>query len=435
MTSALRAFRGPLVDSLGNPDELGLEASCRFIEDGLLLVREGTIEAIGPASALLSQLPPQTPLKHYPDALLCPGFVDTHIHYPQTPIIGSYGEQLLDWLQRFAFPAERALADRTYAAGLAERFLDELLRHGTTTALVFASVHPHSVDALFEAAQKRRLRLLAGKVLMDRHAPDDLLDSPESGYQQSRALIERWHGRDRLGYAITPRFAPTCCDRQLALAGQLLSEFPGVHLQTHISETPAEVAWVRELFPERNGYLDVYDHHGLLGPKTVLAHGVHLTDEERARMADTGTRLAFCPTSNLFLGSGLLDLAATEAAGVTVGLATDVGGGTSFSLLQTLAEAYKVLQLQNQRLHPFKSLYLATLGGAQALGLEQQIGSFAPGKEADFLVLDPAATPLLADRSAAGQSLADRLFALMTLGDDRAVQEVYVLGQRVHQRH
>ncbi|MDX1604620.1 MAG: guanine deaminase, partial [Candidatus Competibacterales bacterium] len=354
-----------------------------------------------------------------------------HIHYVQTDIIASHGEQLLEWLQRYTFPVERAFADPAHAAACADFFVDELLRHGTTTALVLGSVHAHSVDAVFEAAQRRRLRLIAGKVLMDRHCPEDLRDTPATGYAESRALIERWHGRDRLAYAITPRFAPTSSPAQLDQAARLAHEYPDTYIHTHLAENRAEVAWVAELFPEACSYLDVYARHGLLRERSVFAHGIHLDDDDRARMAAAGAAIAFCPTCNLFLGSGLFDLAAADAAGVRVGLGTDVGGGTTFSLLQVLNEAYTVARLQGQGLTPWRALYLATLGGARALYLDERIGSFTPGREADFLVLDPAATPLLARRTGSARSLAETLFALIMLGDDRAVAATHVLGEPV----
>ena len=428
------AYRAALLHCLADPREVGPDAAVEYFEDGLLLVEDGRIARIGAAEALLAQLPADTEITHYPDALITPGFVDTHIHYPQVDVIGAYGTQLLDWLQTYTFPAEGRFADPAHAREQARFFLAELLRNGTTTALVFGTVHPQSVDAFFEEALALDLRMIAGKVLMDRHAPDYLTDTAASGYADSRALIERWHGKGRLHYAVTPRFAPTSTPEQLALAGRLLKEFPGLYLHTHISENRDEVAWVKALFPERKHYLDVYDHHGLIGERAVFAHGIHLCDDECRRLGETGSAVAFCPTSNLFLGSGLFDLAKLEGYGVRVGLGTDVGGGTSFSPLQTLNEAYKVLQLNGQKLDPFKALYLATLGGARALYLDARIGNFLPGKDADFVVLDLAATPLIARRLAVSRSLHETLFALMMLGDDRAVRATYAAGNRVHQR-
>ncbi len=433
MTSSLKAYRAAILHSLADPAEVGVERSYEYFEDGVLLVEDGRIVEAGPAERLLPKLN-GVAVHEYRNALITPGFVDTHIHYPQTGMIASYGEQLLDWLNTYTFPTERQFADPAKAAEVAEIFLKELLRNGTTTALVFGTVHKESVDAFFAAAEKLDLRMIAGKVLMDRNAPDYLTDTPESGYADSKELIERWHGKGRLHYAVTPRFAPTSSPEQLELAGRLFAEYPGLYMHTHLSENRKEIDWVKELFPERQGYLDVYDHYRLIGPRAVFAHGVHLCDAECRRLAETGSAVAFCPTSNLFLGSGLFDLEKLEGHGVRVGLGTDVGAGTSFSQLQSLNEAYKVLQLQGKKLDPFKSLYLATLGGARALYLDERIGNFAAGKDADFVVLDYQATPLLAYRMQQARSLAERLFALTILGDDRAVLETFAAGQSVHRR-
>ncbi len=434
MTSAPKAYRASILHSIGDPAEVGIEASYEYFDDGVLLVSNGHVEAVGDADALLQRLPPGTEVTEYPNALLMPGFIDTHIHYPQTGMIAAYGEQLLDWLNNYTFPAERAFEDPAHAAEVAEVFIRELLRNGTTSALVFGTVHPASVDALFSAALQRNLRMIAGKVLMDRNAPDYLTDTVESGYQDSRELIERWHGKNRLHYAVTPRFAATSSDQQLASAGQLLREYDGLYLHTHLSENKQEIEWVKSLFPQCSSYLDVYDHFNLLSERSVFAHGIHLCDQDCQRLAETGSAIAFCPTSNLFLGSGLFNLPKMEQHGVNVGIGTDVGAGTSFSILQTLNEAYKVMQLQGARLSPFKSLYLATLGGARALRLDDRIGSFAPGNEADFVLLDYHCTPLMQYRMQQARTLDERLFVLMTLGDDRAVRATFAAGQCVHQR-
>jgi guanine deaminase len=432
--SQRKAYRAAILHSVADPREVGAEASHQYFEDGLLVVEDGRVVQLDATERLLPTLPAGVEVITYPDALITPGFIDTHIHYPQVGIIGSYGAQLLDWLETYTFPGEGRFADPAHACAQAELFLGELLRNGTTTALVFGTVHKQSMEAFFEQAEKLNLRMIGGKVLMDRNAPAYLTDTAESGYADSKELIERWHGRGRLHYAVTPRFAPTSTPEQLALASKLFKEFPGLYMHTHISENRQEIEWVKELFPERDGYLDVYDHHGLIGARSVFAHGVHLEDEECQRLGETGSAVAFCPTSNLFLGSGLLDLAKLESHGVRVGLGTDVGAGTSFSQLQSLNEAYKVLQLQGQKLDPFKALYLATLGGARALYLEDKIGNLQPGKEADFVVLDYHATPLISYRLSQATTLQERLFALMILGDDRAVMETFSAGVSVHQR-
>ena len=433
MNTNVKAYRAAILHSIADPAVVGVEQSYEYFEDGLLVIDNGQVAKVGHAVDLLPTLK-DVEITEYRDALITPGFIDTHIHYPQTGMIASYGEQLLDWLNTYTFPTEKQFEDKAHAADVAGIFLKELLRNGTTTALVFGSVHKQSVDAFFEAAEALNLRMIAGKVLMDRNAPDYLTDTPESGYADSKELIERWHGKGRLHYAVTPRFAPTSTPEQLSLAGKLLGEYPDLYMHTHLSENRQEIEWVKQLFPERSGYLDVYDHFKLIGPRAVFAHGVHLCDAECQRLAETGSAVALCPTSNLFLGSGLFDLNKLEAHGVRVGLGTDVGAGTSFSQLQSLNEAYKIMQLQGKKLDPFKSLYLATLGGAEALYLDDRIGNFAPGKDADFVVLDYNATPLISYRMQQARSLDEKLFALTMLGDDRAIKETFAAGVSVHAR-
>ena len=338
-----RAIRGDFLHCLDDPGASPGTEALEAVDDGVLLVDGGRVVSLLPAAH--ADLGPDVPVEDWRGHLIVPGFVDTHVHYPQVDVIASYGTQLLDWLERYTFPAERRFADREHADGVAKFFLDRLLENGTTTAAVYCTVHPQSVDAFFTEAGRRDLRMIAGKVLMDRNCPEDLRDTPASGYEDSRALIERWHGKGRLGYAITPRFAPTSSPDQLALAGRLARECPDTWIQSHVAENRAEVAWARELFPEARSYLDVYDRAGLLRERSVYGHCIWLDDADRARMADCGAAAAFCPTSNLFLGSGLYDLAEARAAGMLTGLATDVGGGTSYSMLTTLAEAYKVQQI------------------------------------------------------------------------------------------
>ncbi|MCK9987968.1 MAG: guanine deaminase [Azoarcus sp.] len=429
----MRAIRGEILHFTGDPAG-GSTDALRHFADGLLIIRDGLVAETGPAEALLAQLPADACIEDRRGRLIVPGFVDTHIHFAQTDVIASPGGQLLEWLERYTWPAERRFADPDHAAAVAGFFCDELLRNGTTTAAVFPTVHRVSVEALFGAALRRRMRMIAGKVLMDRNCPDFLRETAEDGDAASRDLIARWHGRDRLLYAVTPRFAATSTPQQMRLAGRLFAEHPGIHLQSHLAENRAEVAWIRELYPEARSYLDVYERFAQLGPRSVFAHCVWLDDADRGRMAATGAAMSFCPTSNLFLGSGLFDLAQADAAGVRVGIGTDVGAGTSFSMLQTLGEAYKVLQLNGQPLSAERAFYLATLGGARSLYLDDRIGTFLPGREADFVVLDPAATPLLARRSAACETLAERLFVLMMLGDDRAVAETWVMGEPAWRR-
>ncbi|MBJ7549640.1 guanine deaminase [Marinomonas ostreistagni] len=432
--ATIKAWRSAILHCTANPAEVGTDQAFEYFEDGLLVEKDGIIQALGNAEEQITLLDSTIEVEHHPEALIVPGFVDTHIHYPQSDMIASYGEQLLDWLNNYTFPEESKFADKQYASDVAERFLAELLRNGTTTALVFGTVHKQSVDAFFEAALPLNLRMICGKVMMDRHAPDYLTDTPETAYEDSKELIERWHNHGRLHYAVTPRFAPTSTSEQLAAAGKLLSEYDDLYMHTHLSENRQECSWVQELFPDSKNYLDVYDQHQLLSERSVFAHGIHLCDQEYNRLSETGSAIAFCPTSNLFLGSGLFNLEKAELHKVNVGMGTDVGGGTSFSMFNTLNEAYKVIQMQGQNLDPIKSFYLATLGGAKALRLDGKVGNLAIGSEADFVIIDKHATPLLSKRLERAKDIKDTLFALMILADDRAIQATYAMGQCVHQR-
>jgi guanine deaminase len=403
-------------------------ASYEYWERGALIVADGHVEAVGPAAALLPAVAGNMPVIDHGQRLIMPGFIDTHTHYPQTDVIASGGRNLLDWLERYTFPAEQRFADPDHAREVAEFFLDELLRNGTTTAQVLGTVHKQSVDIFFQAAAARGLRMIAGKTLMDRNCPEQLRDSTVDGERDMRELIETWHGRDRLHYAITPRFAATSSVAQLHSAGRLAAEYPDVFIHSHLAENLDEVDWIRELFPDSRSYLDVYDRFGLLRDRATYAHCIYLDTTDRERLAASGAGAAFAPTANLYLGSGLFDIAASDAAGMRFALATDVGGGSSFSMLRTMAEAYKVAQLLGQQLSPLRAFYLATLAGARMLGLADRIGRFAAGTEADFIVLDLRATPLLARRTAQSANLTERLLVLMTLADDRAIAATYVLG-------
>ncbi len=424
------AVRSALFHCLSDPGEGDRDGSSEYFADGILVVENGRIAALGPTASLADQLG-DTPIENLSGKLVIPGLIDCHVHFPQLDIIASYGERLLDWLNRYAYPAEMRYADADYARTAAGFFLDELLANGTTTAVVFATVHAHSAEVLFEAAARRGMRLIAGKVLMDRNCPQALRDDPESGYADSRRLIESWHGRDRLGYAITPRFALTSSEEQLDAAGRLAREYPDVWIHTHLAENDDEIRAVHRQFPWCDSYLEVYEQFGLLRERSIFAHCLHLEDGDRERMSARGGAAAFCPTSNLFLGSGLFDLRSMHDAGVRVGLGSDVGGGTSLSMLRTMSTAYQALHLQHQNLPASRALYLATLGAAKALGLEGHVGSLAPGTEADFVVLDPAATRLSARRQHGVDDIAERLFALMILGDDRHIAQTWVGGQRV----
>jgi len=427
-TPSTTVYRASILHFLDDPDKAGDDAY-EFFEDGALVVENGKVVKTGPVEEVEKDLPQDFELVDYRGYLIMPGMIDTHIHFPQVEVIASYGEQLLDWLNNYTFPAERQFEDKEYASKIANFFLDELVKCGTTTALVFGTVHKQSVDAFFEASEKRNTRMICGKVMMNRNAPEFLCDDVDSSYQDSKELIERWHGNGRQLYAVTPRFAITSTPEQLQKAGQLLEEYPDVYMQTHISENKDEVAFVQELFPESKDYLDVYDQYKLLGERSVFAHGIHLTPREHQRFRETGSSVSFCPTSNLFLGSGLLDIAELEKEQVAYSVATDVGGGTSFSMLQTLNEAYKVCQLRGNKLSALKSLYLATLGNARTLKLDDKIGSFRAGNEADFIVMDFHSTPLMSLKQSKCKTLAEKLFAMIILGDDRTVRSTYVAGE------
>ncbi len=426
------AYRAAIVHMLHDPSQGRGDTAHEYFADGGLLIDNGVVAAVGAWADIKRQMTRGTQVHQFKNALIVPGFVDTHIHYPQIDVIASFGVQLLDWLNNYTFPAEQKFADQAHAAAMADFFLDELLKNGTTCALVFATVHKHATDTLFEAASKRRMRMIAGKVLMDRHAPAALCDTPQSGYADSAALIKKWHGKDRLSYAVTPRFAVTSSPEQLELAGRLLGEHNGVYMQTHMSENQKEIDLVRELYPDAPTYLSVYGGAGLLGERSVFAHCIHLDDSEFDGLARAGAGISFCPTSNLFLGSGLFNLNRAVSDGIKVGLGTDIGGGTSFSMFQTMNEAYKVCQLRGSPLDPLQSFYLATLGGAKTLNLDDRIGNLSPGKEADFLVLDLEATPLFAHRIALAPSIDEKLFVMSILGDDRLIGETYVHGKRVY---
>ena len=423
------AFRASILHCLDDPGASADAAAVEYFEDGMLLVQDGRIAELGSADAVAVKLGPDVQIVDYRDKLIVPGFIDCHVHYPQVDMIASYGEQLLDWLNRYAFPEEMKFSNEAHASEVAGFFIDELLANGTTTALVFATVHPQSVDAIFDEAAKRNMRLIAGKVLMDRNCPDDLCDGPDAGYAESRALIERWHGHERLSYAITPRCAVTSSEEQLRAAGRLAAEFPDAFVHTHLAENHEEMELVARQFQWSKNYLDVYDQFGLVRERSVFAHCLHLDDRDRHALADARSAMAFCPSSNLFLGSGLFDLESANSAGIDVGIGSDVGGGTSLNVFRTLHDAYKVLQLQGQSLPGYRGLYLATLGAARALRLDHAIGNFESGKEADFVVLDSSRASMTRRRLASASDVAEKFFALMMLGDDRAVRATYLLGE------
>lgn len=432
-----RAIRGPVLTYTGNPFLQGVDAALRFERDAIILIEDGRIARFEPASASYSARSPGVEMETYgDDSLILAGFIDCHVHFPQVEIIGAGGGALLDWLNRYTFAAEERFADAAYAREVASVFFRESLRNGITTSAVFCTVHPASVDALFDRALELGLRTIGGKVLMDRNARAGLHDTAQRGFDQSKALIDRWHGRGRLAYAITPRFAATSSPAQLEAAGALRAANPDCFVQSHISENRREVDWIRELFPKRRDYLDVYDHYGLLGERAIYGHGIWLSERELRRCHESGTAIAHCPTSNFFLGSGCFNLrrALAPERPLRVGLATDLGAGTSFSMLQTMNAAYQAAQAHGHTLRAGEAFYLATRGSAHALCLDPAIGSIAPGMEADLVVLDLKSTPLIDYRLRHASDLEEVLHVQMTLGDDRAIRATYAAGRKVYER-
>ncbi|RKF05570.1 guanine deaminase [Oceaniradius stylonematis] len=423
-----RLLRGRLLTFHRAPADQNDTDAFTYHEDGAILVREGVIAASGTFDAVAPTAPCADIVDHRPH-LMTAGFIDAHIHFPQAQIVASWGAQLLDWLNGYVFPEEARFGDESHAQAIATRFFDVLTEHGTTTAAAFCSVHAASADAYFAEAERRNMRMIGGKVMMDRNAPDTLRDTPQSGYDDTKALIERWHGRGRAGYAISPRFAITSSPQQLEMAGALATEHPDCHIQTHLSENREEIAFAASLYPEASDYLNIYERYGLLGGKMLLGHCIHLEEREVQCLAETGAHPVFCPTSNLFLGSGCFDHARLDKAGIQSAIATDIGAGTSYSMLQTLNEGYKVLQLQSQSLHAMRGFHWMTRGNAEVLGLADRIGTLDEGTEADIVVLDARATPAMALRMDRVETLAEELFVLLVMGDDRAVAQTYIAGE------
>ncbi len=429
-----RILRGRVLSFHRRPTGAGDAGSYRFLADGIIVVEAGRIVAVEPAARMADFRSAGTIVEDHGGRLILPGFIDTHIHFPQTRVIASYGEQLLEWLSRYTFPTELKYADSAHAEAGARFFFDEIFRNGTTTAVAYGSVHREAIEIFFAESERRGAMTFAGKTMMDRNAPPDLCDTPETGYRDTTAVVKAWHGRGRQRVVITPRFAITSTPEQLEAAGRLAAENPDCLIQTHMSENLAEIAYTRELYPERAGYLDVYDHYGLIGPRTLLGHCIHLRPDEIERMSGAGAVAVFCPTSNLFIGSGLFDHDGLEKGPhpVRIGLATDVGGGTDYSMLRTAAEAYKIMQLKGQKLSALSAFDRMTRANAEVLGASAEIGRIEPGLAADLVVLDARASPAMAHRmEAVDGDLEEELFVLMTMGDDRAVSATYVAGERV----
>ncbi|MFY0617860.1 guanine deaminase [Shimia sp.] len=422
-----KLLRGRVLSFVAEPQ--GPEDTDSFVyhEDGALLIEAGKIVAMGGYEAVASKADGAEVVDHRPHLLL-PGFIDLHLHFPQVQVIASWGAQLLDWLNTYTFPAEVGFADAAHANTMARAFYDQMIGHGTTTAMAYCSVHEASVEAYFGEAARRDMCMIGGKVLMDRNAPDGLLDTAQTGYDASKRLIEKWHGQGRARYAITPRFAITSTPAQLHAAGALVAEHPECFIQTHLSENKAEIAYTLDLYPQARDYLDVYQMAGLVTEKMFLGHAIHLEGREIDALSEMGAHPVFCPTSNLFLGSGLFDHGGLKARGIQSAIATDIGAGTSYSMLQTLNEGYKILQLQGQALHPYQAFHWITRGNAMTLGMQSEIGTLEAGSAADLVVLDARATSAMDLRMDAATTLAQELFVLMMMGDDRAVAQTYVAG-------
>ncbi len=429
MTALL--LRGRTLTFLRRPEGVDDLAALRYEEDGGLLVDEGRIVAAGAYAEVEAKAGADVEIIDHRPNLILPGFVDTHAHMPQMQVIASYGAELLDWLNKYTFPEETRFSDPDHARRIAGLFLDELVRQGTTTVAAYCSVHRESAEAFFAAAHARDMLTVGGKVMMDRNAPDGLRDTPQSAYDDSKALIAAWHGKGRQLYAITPRFAITSTPEQMEVAGALMREHPDLHMQTHLSENHAEIAFTLELYPEARDYTDVYARYGLLGRRALFGHCIHLSEREADALADSGSVAVFCPTSNLFLGSGLFDYQRYRRRGrpLRTAIATDVGGGTNYSMLRTMDEGYKVIALAGEKLDPLGSFWQATRGNAEALSLAERIGTLEPGSDADIVVLDSGATPAMRIRRERVTTLAEELFLLQTLGDDRAVVETYIAGR------
>lgn len=427
-------LRGQVLSFAGDPFVDGIETG-KIESDGAVVVENGLIVAAGPAQSVLPRYPGAR-IEHCGGDLIAPGFVDCHVHYTQMPVVASYGEELLEWLNQFTFPAETKFEDKNFATAGARLYLNECLRNGVTTASVYGSVHAQSVDAFFEAAQELNMRMACGKVLMDRKAPDALCDNARSGYDESKRLIERWHGKGRATYAITPRFAITSTPQQLEAAGALWRECPDALMQTHLSENNAEIVYTRQLYPQDADYFAIYERFGLAGPGAIFGHAIHLTEREKQALRESGSSIAHCPTSNLFLGSGLFDMKrlGEGAAHIPIGLASDVGAGTSLSMFKTMKASYEVCRLQGYALHPAKAWYLATLGSARALRMDRRIGNIAPGYEADLVVIDLNSTAMIEQRVSKSRDIWDTLFAQIIMADDRAIRVSFIAGEARYRR-
>lgn len=433
--NAKTAIRGTLVSFSKDPFFYDMSECLKYENDGIVVMENGKITQVGNASDILPTLE-GVEVKHYKDSIIIPGFIDCHVHYPQTEMIAAYGEQLIDWLNNYTFIAEQGFINKDHAAEVANVFLNEQFKNGVTSSTVYCTVFPQSVDAIFEEAEKYNMRIMAGKVCMDRNAPPALLDNPQAAYDESKKLLEKWHRRGRAEYVITPRFIPTSTPEQMEMIGQLAKEYPDALIQSHVSENINEVAWVKELCPDAKDYTDAYAKYGLMRKRAIYGHGIHLTERELDVFSETQSSVAHCPTSNFFLGSGCLNVRKlkNKQRPVHVGLATDLGAGTSFSILQTMNEAYKASQMNGAPYSSLHSFYLATRGTAEALGIEDKVGSIEVGKEADLAVIHLKSTPIIEYRMRYVKDLEEALFVQLTLGDDRAIAATYISGKEVYSK-
>lgn len=423
-----RLLLGQTISFSQSPFDSAIDSAVVHHRQGAVLLRDGKIADVGDAEAL-SQANPEVEKIHYGDSLIMAGFVDAHVHYPQTAMIASWGKRLIDWLNSYTFPEEMKFANPGYAAEISNRYLDLTRANGTTTMCSFCTIHPESVEAFFAEAQRRNQRVIAGKTCMDRNAPEGLRDTAQSAYDDSKALLTKWHGQDRISYAITPRFSPTSTPEQLEAMGALWAEHPDCLMQTHLSEQTDEIDWVKSLFPTARDYLDTYERFGLLGKGGLYGHAIHLEPREKDRLREVDGSLVHCPTSNTFIGSGLFDMAGLIGDGQRIGLATDTGGGSSFSMLRTMAAAYEIGQLRGTPLHPAQLLWLATVGSARSLWMDDKIGNLAPGNEADIVVVDLASTEAITQRESRANDIWESIFPTIMMGDDRAIEAVWIAGQ------
>ena len=427
----MKIIKGRILQFVGNPFEVPIEKSVKVYEGGSLLIKGKFIAEIDYYSVLKKKYP-DAYVYDYKDKLITAGFIDCHMHYPQTGIIASYGERLLDWLNKYTFPEELRFKNYDYAQNVASLTLDLCIKNGTTTASSFCTTSIESVNAFFNEAKKRKMLVVGGRTCMDRNAREDLLDTPKSSYDESEKLIKQWHDKDRIVYAISPRFAPTSSPEQLEALGHLWSKYPDCLMQTHLAEQPEEIKWVKQLYPDSTDYLNVYEKFGLVGKKSLFGHSIYLSEREIDCLRETGSSLAHCPTSNMFIGSGIFQLLKLASNNINIGLATDTGGGSSFSMIKTMSAAYEIAQLNGQSIHPAQLFWLATLGSSLSLNLDDKIGNLDVGKYADLVVINLSSTDVINQRRIRADNIWEELFPTIIMGDDRAIEETWISGSPVN---